>query len=261
MPWRRKWQPILISLSRRSHGQKSLVGYSPRGCQESDTAERLSAHTHLRTWWTGFLLTEQYYSPEVASESRIQAPAISGVLEAAEGASWVLAAVFSLSSRLTNGINQSSETWQFSPNRPIFPFSLISLMLWKTPEAKGSQASEAEEGRFSTGCLVQACHLYREHLLPILRPSSPASSPSWYPPDPPAPSKWAFGGVWWRLRSASKPPPTLLPTHFGYCLDGGGDWINKAVKSSNVAHRKGFRARKRQLPLLSALEQKIVSCT
>ena len=169
--------------------------------------------------------------------------------------------VFSLSSRLTNGINQSSETWQFSPNRPIFPFSLISLMLWKTPEAKGSQASEAEEGRFSTGCLVQACHLYREHLLPILRPSSPASSPSWYPPDPPAPSKWAFGGVWWRLRSASKPPPTLLPTHFGYCLDGGGDWINKAVKSSNVAHRKGFRARKRQLPLLSALEQKIVSCT
>ena len=96
MPWRGKWQPVLISLSRRSHGQKSLVGYRPRGCQESDTAERLSSHTHLRSWWTGFLLTEQYYSPEVASESRIQAPAISGVLEAAEGASWALAAVFSL---------------------------------------------------------------------------------------------------------------------------------------------------------------------
>ena len=29
-------------LPRKSHGQKSLVGYSPWGCKESDTTERLS---------------------------------------------------------------------------------------------------------------------------------------------------------------------------------------------------------------------------
>jgi len=31
-PWRRKWQPIPISSPRKSHGQRSLVGYSPWGC-------------------------------------------------------------------------------------------------------------------------------------------------------------------------------------------------------------------------------------
>ena len=31
IPWRRKWQPIPIFLPGESHGQKSLVGYSPWG--------------------------------------------------------------------------------------------------------------------------------------------------------------------------------------------------------------------------------------
>ena len=29
IPWRRKWQPTLVFLSGESHGQRSLVGYSP----------------------------------------------------------------------------------------------------------------------------------------------------------------------------------------------------------------------------------------
>ena len=37
MPWRREWQPTLVSLAGESHGQRSLVGYSPWGCKESDT--------------------------------------------------------------------------------------------------------------------------------------------------------------------------------------------------------------------------------
>jgi len=40
-PWRRKWQSISVLLPGKSHGQKSLVGYSPWGCKESDTTERL----------------------------------------------------------------------------------------------------------------------------------------------------------------------------------------------------------------------------
>ena len=31
IPWRRKWQPTLVPLPGKSHGQRSLVGYSPQG--------------------------------------------------------------------------------------------------------------------------------------------------------------------------------------------------------------------------------------
>ena len=39
VPWRRAWQPTPVFLPRESHGQRSLVGYSPWGCKESDTTE------------------------------------------------------------------------------------------------------------------------------------------------------------------------------------------------------------------------------
>ena len=35
IPWRRKWQPTLVSLPEKFHGQRSLQGYSPQGCKES----------------------------------------------------------------------------------------------------------------------------------------------------------------------------------------------------------------------------------
>ena len=37
MPWRRKQQPTPIFLPGKSHGQRSLVGYSPWGRKKSDT--------------------------------------------------------------------------------------------------------------------------------------------------------------------------------------------------------------------------------
>ena len=40
-PWRRKWHPTPVFLPGESHGQRSLVGYSPRGRKESDTTERV----------------------------------------------------------------------------------------------------------------------------------------------------------------------------------------------------------------------------
>ena len=39
IPWRREWQPIPVFLPRESHGQRSLVGYSPWSYKESDTTE------------------------------------------------------------------------------------------------------------------------------------------------------------------------------------------------------------------------------
>ena len=39
--WRRQWHPTPVLLPGKSHGQRSLVGCSPWGRQESDTTERL----------------------------------------------------------------------------------------------------------------------------------------------------------------------------------------------------------------------------
>ena len=40
IPWRSEWQPTPGFLPGESHGQRSLVGYSPWGHGESDTAAR-----------------------------------------------------------------------------------------------------------------------------------------------------------------------------------------------------------------------------
>ena len=38
-PWRKKWQPTPVYLPGESHGQRSLVGYSPWGRKKLDTTE------------------------------------------------------------------------------------------------------------------------------------------------------------------------------------------------------------------------------
>ena len=45
VPWRRNWQPTPVFLLEKSHGRRSLVGYSSWGLKESDTTERLSTGT------------------------------------------------------------------------------------------------------------------------------------------------------------------------------------------------------------------------
>ena len=41
IPWRRAWQPTPVFLPGESHWQRSLAGYSPWGCKDLDTTERL----------------------------------------------------------------------------------------------------------------------------------------------------------------------------------------------------------------------------
>ena len=44
IPWRRKWQPIPVSLPGESHGQRSLAGNGPGSHKESDMTDH--THTH-----------------------------------------------------------------------------------------------------------------------------------------------------------------------------------------------------------------------
>ena len=46
IPWRRKWQPTPVFLPGKSHGQRSLEGYSPWGRPKKSWTQ-LSMHTHI----------------------------------------------------------------------------------------------------------------------------------------------------------------------------------------------------------------------
>ena len=49
IPCSKKWQPAPVFSPGKSHGQRSLGGYSPWGCKESNTAEQLGrAHNVIR---------------------------------------------------------------------------------------------------------------------------------------------------------------------------------------------------------------------
>ena len=52
--WKRKWHPTLVLLPGRSHGWRSLAGYSPRGREESDATEHLHFYLHLKAGKTHF---------------------------------------------------------------------------------------------------------------------------------------------------------------------------------------------------------------
>ena len=63
IPWRRAWQPIPVFLPRESHGQRSLVGYSPWGCKESEATE-MTEQAHrweacYKNWSLGAIFEEK----------------------------------------------------------------------------------------------------------------------------------------------------------------------------------------------------------
>ena len=59
--WRRKCQPIPVFLPGKSHGQRSLVGYCPWGCKESDRTEDLLTEIEI--------IMESYHPPCVCAQS------------------------------------------------------------------------------------------------------------------------------------------------------------------------------------------------
>ena len=61
-PLEKEMQPISVFLPGKSHGQRSLVGYSPCGCKESDIAAKIAT---LKVIITSFRL------PDSSSENNL----------------------------------------------------------------------------------------------------------------------------------------------------------------------------------------------
>ena len=83
-PWRRKWQPTLVFLPGESHGQKSLVGYSPRSHKESDMIQQLhftSLPKNTQDWspleWTDWISLQSKGLSRVFSNKSINSSVLS----------------------------------------------------------------------------------------------------------------------------------------------------------------------------------------
>ena len=64
-PWRREWQPTPVFLPEESHGQRSLVGYSPWGHKQLDMTEQLTLFTLL--FWFQSSSSQHDYLPLATS--------------------------------------------------------------------------------------------------------------------------------------------------------------------------------------------------
>ena len=60
--------PLQYSYLENLHGQRSLAGYSPQGCKESNTIERLSMHARRPS---GKSLLSLFSDPEIVRESTL----------------------------------------------------------------------------------------------------------------------------------------------------------------------------------------------
>ena len=47
IPWLRKLQPTPVLLTEKSHGQRSMAGYSSWGCKESDTTNSIKMNEDI----------------------------------------------------------------------------------------------------------------------------------------------------------------------------------------------------------------------
>ena len=59
-PWRRKWQPTRVFLPGKTHGQRSLVGYSPWSCKKSDMTEHNDSNNNSVTHYCFYPLHLDY---------------------------------------------------------------------------------------------------------------------------------------------------------------------------------------------------------
>ena len=116
-PWRRKWQPTPVLLPGKSHGQRSLVGCGPWGCEELDTAERLHFHFSLSCIGEGNGNPLQYSCLENPRDGGAWWAAIYGVTQSRTWLKW-----FSSSNNLA-----FIPVWLFLKTMKYFTVILFSL--------------------------------------------------------------------------------------------------------------------------------------
>ena len=141
IPWTRKWQPTPVCLPGDSHGQRSLEGYSPWGCKESDMTEWLSLWASLvaqlvnnlptrQETWVRFLDWENRLEKEMATHSSMLAWGIPWTEEPGR-----LQSVGSQESETTLRLNHHHNLLElsgfFSP-LSLLPFFFLSLSLTST---------------------------------------------------------------------------------------------------------------------------------
>ena len=89
---KRQWQLTPVLLPGKSHGQRSLVGCSPWGCEELDTTERLHFHFSLSCTGEGNCNALQCACLQNPRDGRVWWAAIYGVAQSWTGLSGGLAA-------------------------------------------------------------------------------------------------------------------------------------------------------------------------
>ena len=70
VPWKRKWQPTPVILPGESHGQRSLVGYSPWACKETRRSDSTTTTTKARRWTQKMYLLICWYLTLKANSSQ-----------------------------------------------------------------------------------------------------------------------------------------------------------------------------------------------
>ena len=124
---RRHWHPTPVLLPGKSHGWRSLVGYSPWGFEESDTTEQLHFHFSLCCIGEGNGNPLQYSCLENPRDGGAWWAAVCGV---ARSRTWLTRLSCSSSSMILEKVEQSTHVG--SSPYPI-PYIFRNTRLSKIP--------------------------------------------------------------------------------------------------------------------------------
>ena len=107
---RKQWHPTPVLLPGKSHGQRSLVGCSPRGRWESDTTEQLHFHVSLLCIGeeNGILL--QCSCLENPRDRGARWAAVYGVAQSRTRLKWLSSSMFGICKKDTNELIYKRET-------------------------------------------------------------------------------------------------------------------------------------------------------
>ena len=93
MFWRSQWQPTPVLLPGKSHGQRSLVGCSPWGCEEWETTGQLHLHFSVSCIGGGNVNQLQCSCLENSRDGETQWAAVYGVTQSRTWLKWLSSSI------------------------------------------------------------------------------------------------------------------------------------------------------------------------